>query len=450
MNAEPLRMLQTVHAFEKGLAGGQSIEEVCVALKISPRTVRRWLKRYAWPDDDEFDVLGSLETGKLQNGPAVLKGRRCGLIALLRHFTQPRYREGAILRLSDLHLKVGEIPHFRLDRQLVPVPRAKPLTAKQMEQLITPLLNHDQLQRLNDDPSADIDAAIEWPEERMSFRINVFRDREGLACTLRVLPREVPPLSEVGFPSDAIWKDVVRLRQGLVIVTGVSGCGKSTTIASLLKHVAQHRRARVITLEDPIEYIIESDHSVVSQREVGRHVHSFESGLRSALRENPDIIFVGEMRDREAAALALTAAETGHVVFSTMHTRDTVGAVTRILDMFPADRLHELETQLSMSLTYVLAQKLVPRADGKGRVVAMEVLRGIGAVAHVIRAGNLHQMYSVLETHRKEGLSTLENHLKRLVDEGVLKRRVALRYANEPAALEALLGDSKALPPGQA
>jgi len=206
----------------------------------------------------------------------------------------------------------------------------------------------------------------------------------------------------------------------------------------------------VITLEDPIEYIIESDHAVVSQREVGRHVHSFEAGLRSALRENPDIIFVGEMRDREATALALTAAETGHVVFSTMHTRDTVGAVTRILDMFPADRLHELETQLSMSLTYVFAQKLVPRADGKGRVVAMEVLRGIGAVAHVIRAGNLHQMYSVLETHRKEGLSTLENHLKRLVDESVLKPRVALRYANEPAALKSLLGDSAPRPPGRA
>ncbi|MEM7166182.1 MAG: PilT/PilU family type 4a pilus ATPase [Planctomycetota bacterium] len=351
---------------------------------------------------------------------------------LLERFADPQYIKDGIPRISDLHLKVGEPARYRFDSELLPLPEAAPLTAEVLEDLLFPLLSPANVDRLRSATIADIDAAFEWGERKMSFRINVFRDRDGLACAIRVLPRTIPPLSRIGFPDEQVWRELVGLQQGLVIVTGITGSGKSTTIASMIQHINRSTRARILTLEDPIEYVIHSEHALISQREVGKHVPSFHAGLRSGLREDPDIIFVGEMRDKETASLALTAAETGHLVFSTLHTRDARGAITRIVDLFPPERTKELCAQISFSLSCVIGQKLIPRADGVGRRVVMEVLKMVPAVANQIRTGNWHQIYSTMETHHKDGIYTLERHLKELLVTGEVTKETAIQYANNP------------------
>lgn len=355
---------------------------------------------------------------------------------LLARFADPNYNRDGIPRISDLHLKVGEEARFRFDSELVPLPDAAPITPEVMQMLLFPLLVPEQIKKLEAPGGGDIDAGYEWLDMNTSFRINAFRDREGLAATIRVLPRTIPSIDRVGFPTDEHWKDIAALKQGLVIVTGITGSGKSTTIASLIQHLNKTKRARIITLEDPVEYVIHSEHSLISQRELGKHVPSFSAGLRSALREDPDIIFVGEMRDRETAGLALTAAETGHLVLSTMHTRDAKGAITRLVDLFPTDRSKELCSQISFSLNAIISQKLVPRADRSGRRVAMEVLRNIPAIGNLIRTGAWHQIYSTMQTQLREGIITMERHLLDLVANGEITMVEAIKHANEPMVMQ--------------
>jgi twitching motility protein PilT len=364
--------------------------------------------------------------------------RLLGIHDLLRRFADPEHVEDEIPRLSDLHLKVGEPARYRLDGDLVKLEGGAPLTEDVIRALLFPLLREEQIERLNRSPLADLDAAYEWRDAGQNFRINAFRDRDGLACAIRVLPTTIPPLERIGFPEDRIWREVVALRQGLVIVTGITGSGKSTTIAGLVQHVNATQSLRIITLEDPIEYVLQSKSCLISQREVGRHVAAFHEGLRSALREDPDIIFVGEIRDQETASLALTAAETGHLVFTTLHTRDAKGAITRLVDLFPPDRSRDVCAQISFALSHVIAQKLISRADGGGRLVAMEVLKNIPAISNQIRTGNWHQIHSTLETHSRDGLITLERHLLRLVEEGRITREEAVRSANDPGIIARL------------
>lgn len=361
--------------------------------------------------------------------------QKFSMFDLLHRFTDDQYQLEGVWRLSDLHLKVGEPARYRYDNELIPLPEAQPMTQAVLEELLFSILTREQISRLTSEIPADVDAGFELEEERLSFRINAFHDREGLACAIRVLPKSIPDISKIGFPSAPVWKEIVEMRQGLLIVTGITGSGKSTTVASLLQHINRERSVRIVTLEDPIEYVIESDKSLISQRELGKHINSFHQGLRSSLREDPDIIFVGEMRDRETTALALSAAETGHFVLSTLHTKDAKGAITRIVDMFPQERSIEVSTQLSFSLSCILAQKLVPRTNGKGRRVAMEVLKNIPSIANLIRTGRLHQIYSTMEAHRKEGINTLERHLVDLAKSGEVTRDDAIRYANDPSAL---------------
>ena len=356
---------------------------------------------------------------------------------LLHRFTEPAYMVGGMSRLSDLHLTIGEPLRYRFDGELVTLPDAFPVTPEVIERLVFPLLTRDQRKQLRASPTTIIDAGFEWREQRLSFRINAFHDRHGLAAAIRVLPRRIPRCETVGFPEDATWQEIVDADQGLVIVTGVTGSGKSTTIASLLQQINRTRGARIITLEDPIEYVLDSERALISQRELGRHIESFSAGLRSALREDPDVIFVGEIRDRETGALALSAAETGHLVLTTMHTRDTRGAITRMVDMFPGERSKELCSQLSFALSMVVGQKLVPNAEGGGRRVVMEVLKNQPAMSHLIRSGKWEQIYATIETHRGSGMVTLERHLIALAEEGKITKETALRAANTRAVMAA-------------
>ena len=306
---------------------------------------------------------------------------------MLNYFIDPAYKRGNLSRISDMHVKTGRPVSFRIDDDLTPMPGAADVTDEIIRYMLGILLSEKHLKiALSEDEPKDVDTAFEWDEHKVNFRLNIFRDRDGLAFVMRVLASDIPSIQEVGLPSDKIWQDITSLKRGLVLVTGVTGSGKSTTISALINHINLYRKTRIITLEDPVEFLFKSENSMVSQRQVGQDVETFSSGLRSALRENPDVIFVGEIRDTETASLALSAAETGHLVFSTLHTRDAKGALSRIVDMFPSEQTKSLCLQLSFSLSFVLSQKLVPRMDGNGRILAMEVLKNIPALGNLIRS----------------------------------------------------------------
>ncbi len=342
-------------------------------------------------------------------------------------------------RISDFHLKVGMPLRVRMDHQLLDLSGGAPLTPQMIEKLIYPLLSPAAIARLKEHPDTDVDASYEPPGSSSNYRINVFHDRDGIAAVLRMLTSKLPPIESVGFPQELVWKEILELKQGLILVTGVTGSGKSTTIASLLQRLNQTRPARIITLEDPIEYVFRSEACLFSQREVGTTVKSFADGLRSALRENPDIIYVGEVRDEETASLVLSAVETGHLVFATLHTRDTVGALTRIVDMMPPERTREVSLQLSFAISYIVSQKLVPLANGQGRTAAFEILRNNSGMENIIRTGNWAQIGSMLETRTREGMRTMERSLSELVQSGRVTEEAALLYANDPDLLERML-----------
>jgi twitching motility protein PilT len=358
---------------------------------------------------------------------------------LLAVFSRPEHKVGGVSRYSDLHIRTGEVIRYRYDGDLVPVDGGAVVTPELASALILPLLDPADRELLESNPLADVDSGFNPPGSPDNFRINVFRERHGIAAVVRVLPAWIPELADLGFPDPRIPEGIAKASQGLVIVTGITGSGKSTTIASILKHIVMNRAVHVISLEDPVEFLLPSGRALMSQREVGTHVASFVAGLHSALREDPDVIFVGEIRDRDTASLALTAAETGHLVLSTLHTRDTRGAITRLVDLFPADRHKELCVQLSFSLSHVIGQRLVQRADGKGRCLALEIMKNSHALAAIIRSGNWQQLYSVLETQQREGMITTERHLADLVRRRVITREEGIAQANDPAALAGLI-----------
>jgi len=338
------------------------------------------------------------------------------------------FEQMGTMRVSDLHLKVGAPPTYRVDGDLEKL-KGPALTQEMAEQLILPLLSDTSIGKLRERHSVDCSYRL----AATHFRINVFKENDGICAAIRALSTDIIAVERAGFPND-IWKDIINRKHGLVLVTGVTGAGKSTTIASLINRIAEERACRIITIEDPIEYIFEQKHSLVSQREIGRDVYSFTDGLRSMLREDPNIIFVGEMRDAETIAMTLMAAETGHLVFSTLHTRDTAGTIMRILDYFPPGRQNEVRNQLSLGLAYIISQKLIPRKDGKGRIAAMEVLNNNYATANLIRTGKVEQIYSQLQTKTTnrydEKMITMERHLARLVKDEKIDINEAQKWAN--------------------
>ncbi len=357
---------------------------------------------------------------------------------LLGYFVDPNFHRGGLSRISDMHGKVGHPISFRIDDDLVPVNEGVAVEPQVMETFLRAILSEKHQAIVFGDEIEDVDTGFEWRENNVNFRLNVFHDRNGLAFVMRMLSSTIPDIETLGLPSEKMWREIVQLNRGLVLVTGVTGSGKSTTIAALVNYINRFRKTRIITLEDPVEFIYKSEQSMVSQRQVGQNVATFSGGLRSALRENPDIIFVGEIRDVETASLALSAAETGHLVFSTLHTRDAKGALSRIVDMFPPEQTKNLCLQLSFSLSWVLSQKLVPRADGQGRILAMEVLKNVSAIGNLVRTGNWQQVYSTMETQTKEGMMTMEQHLIHLYQHGYVSRESVLTFANEASIIDRL------------
>ena len=338
------------------------------------------------------------------------------------------FEEHGAMRVSDLHLKVGAPPTYRIDGDLVKL-KGSAVTAEVAKRLIYPLLTDQNLHRFQDQHSVD----CSYRFKSLQFRINVFKENDGIAAAIRALSLDVPKIEEIGFPNN-IWEDIVNRKHGLVLLTGITGAGKSTTIASLIGRISEKKACRIITVEDPIEYIFQQKYSIVSQREVGRDVKSFHGGLKEMMRQDPDIIFVGEMRDPETIAMTLMASETGHLVFSTLHTRDATGTVTRILDYFPAGRQAEVRNQLSLGMAYIISQKLVPKKDGTGRVAAMEILNNNYACANLIRTGKVEQLYSQLQTKTRdkpdEKMMTMEKHLAMLVKQNKVDLLEAKKWAN--------------------
>jgi len=342
------------------------------------------------------------------------------------------------LRVSDLHIKTGSPPAYRIDGDLIKLKGPK-VTAEAAKQLVYPLLSEQNLAKLEANLSVDCSHRV----GSLQFRINIFMENDGLAAAIRALSLDIPKIEDIGFPND-VWKSIVTRKQGLVLLTGITGAGKSTTIASLVDRISETSARRIITIEDPIEYLFPQKNCMISQREVGRDCKSFLGGLKEMLREDPDVVFVGEMRDPETILMTLMAAETGHLVFSTLHTRDTTGTVTRILDYFPTGRQAEVRNQLSLGLAYIISQKLVPRKDGEGRVVAMEILNNNFACANLIRTGKIEQLYSQLQTKTRnkpdENMITLEAHLAILIKRGAVDLNEAIKWVGNPNLLTDAMG----------
>ncbi len=358
---------------------------------------------------------------------ALSDDRKLSMWELLEYFA----KHGS-LRVSDLHLKAGVPPVYRVDGKLQRL-KGNPLDRATVEALARALFSEIEWAALKKNGSVD----SSFLTDNMQFRVNCFHDNDGYALAIRALETDPPQVESIGFPNN-VWQDVIKRQHGLVLLTGMTGAGKSTTIASLINRIADTRPCRIITLEDPIEYRLSSRTAIISQREVGRDVPSFERGLRDCLREDPDVIFVGEMRDRESTSWTLTAAETGHLVFSTLHTRDARGTVTRILDMYPPSQQDEVASQLSMGLSHIIAQKLLPRSTGDGRVVAMEILHNTYAVSNLIRLAKVEQIYTQLQSQTRDvpeqRMISMERSLAILAKKGVVTPIEAEKWANHPSA----------------
>lgn len=316
---------------------------------------------------------------------------------------------------SDLYLSTGSQPIIRVNGELFPIQEHPALDKKTAESYLSEIMNEAQKKKLQE--TSDLDFSIEI-ESIARFRVNIFVQRQGISGVFRIIPSKAMTLDELKLPPQL--KELANLTQGLVLITGPTGSGKSTTLAALLHEINQNQRKHILTIEDPIEFIHANHESIIEQREVGTHTASFERALRAALREDPDVILVGEMRDLETIALAITAAETGHLVLATLHTQGAATSIDRIIDVFPPNQQAQIRTQLAATLEAILWQQLLPTdtetVNGTKRIAALEILRNNHAVRNLIRKGNTHQIDSVIETSRGEGMQTMNQALKTLLE----------------------------------
>jgi twitching motility protein PilT len=343
-------------------------------------------------------------------------------------------REAVERRASDLHITVGVPPVFRIYGRLVRAAQPS-LQPDDTNQLYREITDADQQKRFEEKGELDLSFVVRGLSR---FRVNVFKQRGSIAIVCRMIAEHVPTLDELHFPE--VIKQLARKPRGLVLVTGPTGSGKSTTLASMVNQINSEKDGHIITVEDPIEFLHQHDRSIVNQREIHADSQSFAAALRAALREDPDVIMVGEMRDIETIATAITAAETGHLVFATLHTNDSAQTIDRIIDAFPPHQQQQIRMQLSLNLQGIISQQLIPRADGEGRVVALEILLATPAVRNLIREGKTHQITSILQTNAKQGMRCMDFSLKDLYTRGVISYEDAVSHSIDVDQFTHLLG----------
>lgn len=332
-------------------------------------------------------------------------------------------------KASDIYITSGSKPVLRINGDILLIEEHPVVTKETAQEYIFETMNAEQQKSFGE--KWDIDYALEIPSVAR-FRVNVFMSRKGIGATFRIIPATLQTMDELGLPQQL--KKIPALQNGIVLVTGPTGSGKTTTLSSIVHEINTTQRLHIVTIEDPIEFVHENKLSVVDQREVGNHTKTFAAALRASLREDPDVILIGEMRDLETMALAITAAETGHLVLATLHTSGAAKAVDRVIDAFPPNQQNQIRTQFSESLRCVVWQNLLKRSDGKGRVAAYEILFNNHAIANMIRKSKTFQIPSALETGVAEGMQTMKRALNGLVSQGLISEEVA--QENLPEEIE--------------
>lgn len=335
---------------------------------------------------------------------------------------------------SDLHLNVGRYPTLRIDGRLVPVSQDKVLTPSEIKDICDIILKEETKKKLLDEGQADFSYSF---EEKARFRVNVFFQQGYLAAAFRLIPREIKTLQELGIP-EILYDFTKKYSQGLFLIVGPVGHGKSTTLAALIEEINHNQEKNILTIEDPIEYTYEQDRSIISQREIYQDSKSFQAALKSAFREDANVILIGEMRDLDTIATALTAAETGHLIFATLHTNDCPQTIDRIIDVFPAHQQNQVRSQLANVLLGVASQRLVPRVDG-GRAPAVELMIKNHAVENLIRENKSYQIDNVIETSSDQGMITMDKALVDLVKRGIVSLDSAAAYAKDSKNFQMLL-----------
>ncbi|MCQ2489716.1 MAG: type IV pilus twitching motility protein PilT [Clostridia bacterium] len=330
-------------------------------------------------------------------------------------------------KASDVHITVGVPPLMRVHGKMMPIPNEPRLMAEDVEALVKGIMGEFQKRAFAERGEIDFSFGLAGMGR---YRVNVFRQRGTTAAVFRLVGSKIPNPHDLGVPQPVI--DLYEMKSGLVLVTGPTGSGKSTTLASLLGLINENLNDHIITLEDPIEYLHRHNKSIVNQREIGVDTRSYAAALRAALREDPDVILVGEMRDLETISTAVTAAETGHLVFSTLHTIGCAETIDRIIDVFPTDQQEQIRVQLSMVLEAVISQRLIPTLDGNGRVAAFEVMLADSAIRNLIREGKNYQIPSAMQSAKKRGNQTMDDCLVDLYTAGRIARKDAMLYASDP------------------
>lgn len=332
---------------------------------------------------------------------------------------------------SDLHLKAGQPPIMRIHGDLVRADYPA-LTVEGAQNLLFSILNEERKQRLFDDRELDLSYYVQGLAR---FRVNMFWQRHKIGAVFRVIPYKIRTIDDLRLPQ--VTKELSLLPRGLILVTGPTGSGKSTSLAAMINHINENQRCHIMTIEDPIEYVHPDKMSIINQRELGTDTFAFHEALRHVMRQNPDVILVGEMRDLETIKLAITAAETGHLVLSTLHTVDSAQTIDRIVDVFDPDQQPQIRTQLSVTLRGIVSQALIPTKDGKGRIGAFEAMVVTPSIRTLIRDGKTHQLYSEIQTGAEFGMQTLDSDLLRLVQNGTIDYEHAIAKSSIPAEFKA-------------